>query len=338
MRTRRGATKRRLRIATYNILIGGRRREALVRDVLQRIDADVVSLQEVCDLPTLRQLGEALGMRVLVGEPSEPESIMRTAILTRLPVRSWRNERHRGRMLRSNLHCEVETGAAAVPELAVHAVHFAARFGERANGEARRLRELTALIEDIERRPPMPHVIAGDFNALSPGDSLEATAFFKLYNRMRRAGLVVEGPNGYLVRRPRDGGNDAEVDSAWRDFGIDPRLDMGIPSLPKVVSRVTRGMPAHTSLDRFLGRFLERWTMQRLVELGYVDVFRKIHPRARGYTCATWLPAARVDYVLASPDVADRAVDSAVVGSRPWPDPDAWSASDHFPLVADFAF
>ncbi|HKR99607.1 MAG TPA: endonuclease/exonuclease/phosphatase family protein, partial [Candidatus Dormibacteraeota bacterium] len=285
----------------------------------------------------LRQLGEALGMAVLVGEPSEPESIMRTAILTRLPVRSWRNERHRGRMLRSNLHCELETGSSTVPVLSVHCVHFAARFGERANGEARRIRELGALLEDIERGPAMPHVIAGDFNALSPGDNLEATAFFRLYNRMRRAGLVVEGQNGYLMRRPRNGSNDAEVDAAWLEFGIDPRLDMGIPSLPKVVSRLTRGMPAHTTLDRFLGRFLERWTMERLAQAGYIDVFRRIHPRARGYTCATWLPAARVDYVFASPELAPHAVDCGVVGSRPWPDPDAWNASDHFPLVADFA-
>lgn len=307
-----------------------------MRDVLHRTDADVIALQEVCDLPYLRTLADALGMRVMVGEPSEPGSVMRTALLTRLPVRSWRNELHRGRMLRSNLHCEIETGSRDLPVIAVHCVHLAARFGERANGEARRMRELAAILEGIARGPQLPHLLAGDFNSLSPGDSLEATRFFRLYNRMRRAGLVVNGPNGYLVRRQRDGSNDAEVDEAWRSFGVDPRLDMGIPSLPKAVARFTTGVPVNSQLDRLLARFLERWTAERLKQLGYVDVFRKIHPRARGYTCATWLPAARVDYVFATADLGDRAAGSAVVGSRNRPDPDAGVASDHFPLIADF--
>jgi len=93
----------------------------------------------------------------------------------------------------------------------------------------------------------------------------------------------------------------------------------------------------NASLDRFLGRFLDRWTVERIDALGYVDVFRRLHPRALGYTCATWLPAARIDYVFATEELASRAVSSAVVGGRTWPDRDAQVASDHFPLVADFA-
>lgn len=336
MRTPRTSAAKRLRVVTYNILVGGRRREREIGDVLQRIDADVVSLQEVCDLPFLRSLASKLGMQVVLGEPSETGSVMRTAILTRLPIRSWRNAQHRGRMLRSNLHCEIETGSSDVPVIAVHCVHLAARFGERANGEARRTRELAALLADIERAPQIPRLLAGDFNSLSPGDSLAATRFFRRYSQLRRAGLVVNGPNGYLVRRPREGENDAEVDEMWRAHGIDPRLDMGIPSLPRTVARLTASVPVNASLDRFLARFLERWTIERLHALGYVDVFRRIHPRAHGYTCATWLPAARVDYVFATPELAPRVVASDVVGGRTWPDPDALVGSDHLPLVADF--
>jgi endonuclease/exonuclease/phosphatase family metal-dependent hydrolase len=328
----------RLRIATYNILVGGRERDALIHDVLQRIDADVIALQEVAELPLLRALASSLGMQSMIGEPSEPGSVMRTAILTRRPVRSWRNELHRGRMLRGHLHCEIETGSAELPVASVHCVHLAARFGERANGEARRARELAAITEDVARLPQLPHLLAGDFNALSPGDSLAATRFFRRYNEMRRAGLIVNGPNGYLVRRSRDGEDGAGLDEAWRALGVDPRLQVGIPSLPRAVARLTSSVPVNASLDRFLGRFLQRWTAERLEALGYVDVFRQLHPRARGYTCATWLPAARVDYVFATPDLASRAVRSDVVGSRTWPDPDASVASDHFPLVADFTF
>src|SRR5579864_9577715 len=118
-RTRK-PTPRRIRVATYNILLGGERRRELVRNVLRRIDADVVALQEVREVDRIRELAEDLGMAMLVGEPSDPDSRMHTAILTRLPVRGWRNRRHHGRMLRSHLHCEIETGGAHLPVLGVH--------------------------------------------------------------------------------------------------------------------------------------------------------------------------------------------------------------------------
>ena len=50
-------------------------------------------------------------------------------------------------MLRSHLYAEVETGGRDIPAIAVHCVHLAARFGERAKGEARRMRELTAILK-----------------------------------------------------------------------------------------------------------------------------------------------------------------------------------------------
>ena len=78
---------------------------------------------------------------------------MHTAILTRLPVRAWRNRRHHGRMLRSHLHCDIETGGAEVPLLGVHCLHLAARFGERNKGEARRIREIGAVLTDIADEP-----------------------------------------------------------------------------------------------------------------------------------------------------------------------------------------
>ncbi len=101
---------RTIRAATYNILLGGESRRELVRKVLRRLDADVVALQEVSDVDHIRTLARELKMQMLLGEPSDPDSRMHTAILTRLPVRSWHNRRHHGRMLRSHLHCEIETG------------------------------------------------------------------------------------------------------------------------------------------------------------------------------------------------------------------------------------
>ena len=333
----RARRTRPLRIATYNILVGGPRREELITAVLSRIDADVIALQEVCNLQFLGELAGRLGMQTMVGEPSDPLAGCHIAILTRLPVRSWQNRQHVGRMLRSHLHCDIETGWPTLPVIGVHNVHLAARFGERAKGEARRMRELTAVLDGIGQAPPLPHVILGDFNSVAPGDDVAATRFFRKLNELRRRGLVTVLPDGSIGPLPRSEADDNAIDAAWRAAGIDPRLDVGVPLLPRIVGPLTVNLPVSHALDRFLGRFIERWSIERLQRLGYVDCFRRIHPRAHGHTCATWLPAARVDYVFASPDLADTVIACDVVGDRRWHDRDAVVASDHFPVVADFS-
>jgi endonuclease/exonuclease/phosphatase family metal-dependent hydrolase len=325
-----------LRVVTYNILVGGRRREDLITAVLSRIDADVIALQEVCNLDFVTDLATRLGMQAMVGEPSDPLPSCHIAILTRRPVRSWENHQHVGRMLRSHLHCAIETGWRTVPVIGVHNVHLAARFGERAKGEARRMRELTAVLDGIAQAAPLPHVLLGDFNSVAPGDDVAATRFFRKLNELRRRGLISVLPDGSMGPMRRTDGDDAAIDAAWLAAGIDPRLEVGVPLLPRIVGPLTVNLPVSTGLDRFMGRFIERWSIERMHRLGYVDCFRRIHPRAHGHTCATWLPAARVDYIFASPDLAGHLIACDVVGDRRWHDRDAAVASDHFPVVADF--
>jgi exonuclease III len=107
--------------------------------------------------------------------------------------------------------------------------------------------------------------------------------------------------------------------------------------LPRLVGPLTANIPVNPAIDRFMSRFIERWTIERMLRNGYVDAFRHMHPRAHGLTVATWTPAARVDYIFATPELARRLARCDVVGERRWPDPDARHASDHFPVVADFA-
>ncbi|HVC41473.1 MAG TPA: endonuclease/exonuclease/phosphatase family protein [Candidatus Saccharimonadales bacterium] len=336
-RTRK-PTRRRIRVATYNILLGGERRLDLVRHVLRRLDADIVALQEVREVDRIEDLARRLGMEMLLGEPSDPASPMHTAILTRLPVRAWRNRRHHGRMLRSHLHCDVETGGHAFPVIGVHCLHLAARFGDRNKGEARRIREIGAVLTDIADEPALPHMLIGDFNALSPGDDILATSFFRRMNDLRRAGLLVAGPNGILTAlTPGTNGESSGLADRWRRAGVDPRLLGGIPALPRVVSPLTVGLPVSRAMDRFLGRMIERWTIERLRKEGYVDCYRQVHPRARGLTCATWQLSARVDYIFATDDLAAHVLGADVVGGRTWPDPDAAVASDHYPVLAEFS-
>ena len=320
----------RLRVLTYNILLGGQGREERIAAVIERARADVVALQEAVDMGLVRRLADRLGMRMAVGKPSDAGRL-NLAVLSRLPFTRWRNHQHPGRMLRTHLECEIETGVAAMPRVRVHCVHLAARFGERANGEARRMRELRAILGDIGRSGRTPHLIAGDFNALAPGDTVAASAFFTRMAQLRRSGVAVSGVGALMAPLQRRADRDP-----LGDAGIDPGLGAGVPRLPWIVGPLTGLIPRGPATDRFLNSLLERWSVQHLLTSGYTDCYRAVHGDDDGFTCATWMPACRIDYLFADPGLAPCLHDCDVIGGPRLADPDAALASDHFPLVGEF--
>ena len=329
------STPARLRVVTYNILLGGQGRGDRIAAVLDRVDADVIALQEANDVDLVRSLAQRLGMRMVVAKPNDA-SKLNLAVLSRLPVTGWRAHRHPGRMLRAHLVCEVAVNAPGLSRLRIHNVHLAARFGEKNKGEARRLHELEAILGDIERSGPTPHLVLGDFNSLAPGEMVAATSFFTRMAELRRRGLLVRGLDGLIVPLEAHG-DDPELAEAWREAGVEPHLHVGVPKLPWVVGPLTGAIPRSAALDRVLNRFIERWTVPRMIEAGYTDCFRAVHRGGEGYTCATWQPAARIDYVWADAHLASRVAACEVVGGNGRSDPDVAAASDHFPVLAEFA-
>jgi len=319
-----------VRLLTHNILLGGERREDRIAAVVRRSGAELVALQEVRDDGLLARIAGELGMTRLYGAASDGGELG-LALLTRLPVVGYQNHLH-PEMLRSHLEVTVRTEGG--DPLRVHVLHLAARFGDRAKGEARRLSELEAVLADIAAEPHAPHLLVGDFNTLAPGDDLEATRFFRKMGVLRRAGLLVRQRDGWMAPAV-DGSTGVSLDEVWLAQGVDPNLSAGVPALPWVVGPITALVPESRGVDRVLGRMIERWTVPRLLQAGYVDCFRRLHPRAHGYTCATWMPAARVDYVFSSPDLASRVVRCEVLHGRGRPGQEIAHASDHFPLIAE---
>jgi endonuclease/exonuclease/phosphatase family metal-dependent hydrolase len=315
-----------IRVLAYNILLGGERREERIAGVLAGSGADLIALEEVQDNGLVPRLAEHLGMEAVYAPPSDGGPLG-MALLTRLPIASQRNLRHPG-MLRS--HLEVVIRARPGERIRFHVVHLAARFGEKANGEARRLREIEAVLGDIDAEEAMPDIVLGDFNSIAPGDHLAATGFFRRMNELRQAGLLVRRGDGWMWP---EAGDDAD----WLAHGIDPALKGGVPSLPWVTGPLTALVPRHQGVDRLLGRAIERWTVPRLLDAGYTDCYRHLHPRAHGYTCATWMPAARIDYVFASPEALPLVAACDVVEGRGRSAHEVASASDHFPVVADLS-
>ncbi len=79
--------------------------------------------------------------------------------------------------------------------------------------------------------------------------------------------------------------------------------------------------------------FVARTPVELFLDAGFADCYRLLHPAQLGWTYLTWHPWARLDYVLARGDVAERLRSCDVVASD-----DALRASDHLPVVAEFDY
>ena len=84
-----------------------------------------------------------------------------------------------------------------------------------------------------------------------------------------------------------------------------------------------RGDAAFGALRRAIGQ---------LIEAGYVDCYRTRHPQSPGHTYPSTEPWLRLDYIFASPAMADRLITCDLIAGK-----DATRASDHLPVWARFA-
>jgi endonuclease/exonuclease/phosphatase family metal-dependent hydrolase len=74
-----------------------------------------------------------------------------------------------------------------------------------------------------------------------------------------------------------------------------------------------------------------RWrTIQAVMDAGYADAFRNLHPSDPGMTIPTVAPLLRLDYVFVPQGETGRVLTCEVVKTT-----EAVGASDHFPVVAD---
>jgi endonuclease/exonuclease/phosphatase family metal-dependent hydrolase len=71
-------------------------------------------------------------------------------------------------------------------------------------------------------------------------------------------------------------------------------------------------------------------TIQRILDAGYIDCFRRIEPQDPGLTFPTWDPHVRLDFAFVPAQYAKTMRDCRVL--RP---ANAGDASDHFPLLVE---
>jgi endonuclease/exonuclease/phosphatase family metal-dependent hydrolase len=91
-------------------------------------------------------------------------------------------------------------------------------------------------------------------------------------------------------------------------------------------------LPMHARAFAFVTGKSIRWvTVRMMLEAGYVDGYRLIHPSGEGATFPVWDPHIRLDYAFV-PEVFKAQLENCTVLRD---SPEARTASDHFPLLTE---
>jgi endonuclease/exonuclease/phosphatase family metal-dependent hydrolase len=82
------------------------------------------------------------------------------------------------------------------------------------------------------------------------------------------------------------------------------------------------------------GRDIKRETIKIMLDAGYADAYRTLHPDDKGHTFPVWDPHVRLDYVFTPARFVHRLKTCHVVRDAA----EVTRASDHFPLLAEVDF
>jgi endonuclease/exonuclease/phosphatase family metal-dependent hydrolase len=157
-----------VRLLTYNIRDGGLGRVEELAEVIEGANADVVALQEATDPLVVETIAGIAGFPFSGARRSHS-----TGFLSRVPVLDY-GWRHPPRTRHALLEVSLGDG---LPRLFV--LHLRAWFSRWT--EQRRARELRGLLDGIreqlvrENQAFAFHVLAGDFNALAPGERFDSS-------------------------------------------------------------------------------------------------------------------------------------------------------------------
>ena len=148
------------RLLTYNLRRGGRGREAALARVISACAPDLVILQEATSPSSVAHIAGACGMTEWGSRAGKSLGFMSRAAVRAHEWHQPRGSRH------AFLELILGDGATRVFGVHLAAVHSAWT-------ERRRLRDLRALLHGIRDHQHGPHVLAGDFNTLAPGELLD---------------------------------------------------------------------------------------------------------------------------------------------------------------------
>jgi exodeoxyribonuclease III len=317
------------RILTYNILVGGARRIDEITHMIRSAQADVVGLVEASNSRVVEELAKRLGMDYCLsdsmgsedGEDGEddalhaPRNVVRgLALLSRLPMLA--SQVHQRPAMFGKPVLEVSVREEDGNELTIFVAHLTASFAHSGRGgDTVRREEAREIVRVMEEKQGTPHLLMGDFNSIAPGDTLKGSRLLRYLIEM----------DARHSQSPQEA-----VGHTHLNFVVPPALRF----LNPLLLQVPRSRLLCALFDGALSLYTARGTMALLRKAGYVDSFRSASPYARGFTCPARAPAGRIDYIMASPELAGRITDCYVLteGNGVY----GYQASDHLPVVAEF--
>jgi endonuclease/exonuclease/phosphatase family metal-dependent hydrolase len=149
-----------VKLLSYNIRFGGRRREKQLAEVIRRAAPDIVVFQEATDTRVITQLAADTGL-----SKSAARAEHSIGYISRLEI-----SHHEWHYPAGAKHSFLEIVLAGTEER-IFGLHLSSTFSKWS--ERRRVREIQSLLESIERYQAGFHVLVGDFNTLAPGEALD---------------------------------------------------------------------------------------------------------------------------------------------------------------------
>ncbi len=301
------------RILSYNILVGGRKRINQLADMIQAANPDVVGLVEATNGQVVEELAQRLGMQHVMSAYPRHEQDWQIALLSRLPIVATQTH-FKPRILTKPV-LEVCLEEPDGKQFTVFVTHLSAAFSKGWAGDAIRRREVRELISIMSEKRGTRHLVMGDFNSLAPGDPFRASALLR-----------------YIVKL------DKRYQSNPTSTIGHPHLDFVVPGPLRVFNPLLRAIPRSKLLcslfDGAAALYAPRGSISLLQTAGYVDCFRKLNLTAEGFSCPAAAPAGRIDFIFASPELAE-SLSHCYIPTEGNGTPGE-AASDHLPVVADF--
>ena len=302
------------RVISYNILIGGKQRVEPLAGMLRARQPDIVGLVEAIDEQVVKSLAEQLGMDYRLSGRAQSRPRLQAAVLSRLPIRS--TQAYTTEIIKRQPLFEVELEEPDGSLLTVFIIHLTPEFSRGWKANRKRRREVQEALRLMAPRRGTPHLLMGDFNAIVPGDRVRGSNFLRYVTDERLYRQLLPSESKSLP-------------------GLGQVLPRRLHFLQPALRGITRSALLSFVLDQLDSVYAPRGGLGLLTRAGYVDCFRRLHPQETGFTWPSALPAGRIDFIFASPELAQR-----LAACETLLDGDAVSgnlASDHLPVFAAFA-
>jgi endonuclease/exonuclease/phosphatase family metal-dependent hydrolase len=292
-----------MRVLSYNILLGGTPRIEALDTMIRSAQADVVGLVEATNAQVVEELAKRSGMHFALTGRGKWFNDWNVAILSRLPILETIVHTRPQIFTRRHL-LEVRLEGSDGQPLTVFVIHLTASMYKGTWSNFKRRMEVQELLDIMHSHQGTPHLVMGDFNSLAPGDTFSASSIMRYILQLR-------------IKKNKK---------------LPPR-----PLRERVAIMVANGLlhfpPGTLLLDR-VGYRYAKGGIDLLLQAGYVDSFRHVHPDQLGFTYPSANPATRIDYIFASPEMASSLVicNELTAGEGV----EGKDASDHLPLLAEF--